>query len=605
MLKFIFDPIKNAYMNMSYQNKLIISVFIIIMVPIIMLSSFSYYQNTEMIKSSSIEMSELYLHQVRSSVDTNLTDLSNVAKVLSNQSTIIDILGKDPSSIPFDEQFQDLKKLDSIIPSFSYSPSIYNIRLYVKDGFIYSNRNFITYNLDDIKDVDWAKILHDFYAVVYFTEPYEYTYTSNNTQRIISAIVPIRSSENFEVFDGVICVDMLEKDMLNLMAVADYSSKGEVLITDRNYEPIFRYTTTDEAFFESIAPMLKEDIKENYTDSVSVVDTNVVGEVSLWNTWKLVSITPIEDLLATQYDLKLQFILSVILASVCVFFVAYFYGRHNAKRINNLAKQIRVVERGNFDVCCVVDSADEIGDLQTSFNYMVQKIQSLMEDQYQLGKNLNLMEMRVLQSQINPHFLYNTLDLILWTAKRNDVELVCDIVIKLSKFYRISLSNGYDYIDLIDEIEHVRLYVELQNLRFAKKIDLVTDIDSRIEDHKIMKLFLQPIVENSILHGISNSDVEQGKIFISAALKEDVIEICVKDNGIGMDQSTVAKLIAYSEFPSDREYVGGYGLKNVIDRLKLYYDNQAQILFKSLPNIGTEVIITIPYEYHNKNLTAL
>lgn len=568
-----------------------------------MLSVFSYYQNVQMLKTQSVALSELYLHQVESSINAKLTELSNTAKVLSKQTTITNILEKDPASTPTSEQMEDLRKLDIVVSTFlSSSPHIYDIRLYVSNGFIYSNRNVVTYNLDSIGNAEWAKMLDDFYSVVYFSKPYEYKYILNDVRRIISAIVPIRSSKDFDKIIGIICVDMLEEDVLELMKAADYTSKGEVLITDRNFSPLFIYTTANESQLKYVKTAIEKDTGEHDLTSISIVDNNVVGMVSLWNTWKLISITSMEDLLVTQSNFKSRFILSIALTSILVYFLAYFFGMHNSKRINTLAKQIRVVESGNFNVKCIVDSADEIGDLQTSFNYMVQKIDALMKEQYLLGRNLNAMEMKVLQAQINPHFLYNTLDLILWTAKRNDMDLVCDIVIKLSRFYRISLSHGSDYIDLADEIEHVRLYVDLQNLRFSKRINLYTNIDQRIENYKIMKLLLQPIVENSIIHGIANSDVEQGEIYISAILQGEMIKITIKDNGIGMDRSTVAKLMGYSEFHTDREHMGGYGLKNVIDRLKLYYDNQAQIIFESTPNVGTKVTITMPYNYRNENL---
>ncbi|WP_129723430.1 sensor histidine kinase [Xylanivirga thermophila] len=598
-----FDSIKSAYINSSYQNKLIISFCITILVPVILLSYFSYYQNLQVIKTQSIAISELYLHQVESSINTKLTDLANTAKVLSRQTAVTTILEKDPTSVSFSEQLDDLKDLDNIVSTFlSSSPEMYKIRLYVDSKFIYSNRNDTTYNLDSFASTKWAKMVNSFYTDLYFTEPYEYRYILNNIQRIISVIVPIRSSKDFEKIIGVICIDMLEKDILDSMKVADYTSRGQIIITDKNYNPLLIYTTNDKFNLDSINNIIQKNVGANKSENISVINNNVIGMVSLWNTWKLISINSMEDLLAAQSNLKFRFVLSIILTSICVYLLAYFCGKYNAKRIGNLAKQIRIVESGNFNVKCIVDSADEIGDLQTSFNRMIEEIDTLMKNQYQLGKNLNAMEMQVLQAQINPHFLYNTLDLILWTAKRNDMELVCDIVLKLSKFYRISLSNGSNFITLSDEIEHVRLYVELQKLRFSKNIYLYTDICNSLKNYRIMKLLLQPIVENSIIHGITNSDAEHGEIYISATLQGEIIQIVIEDNGIGMDHSTVAKLMSYSEFHTNKEHISGYGLKNVIDRLKLYYDNQSRIIFESTPNIGTKVTIIIPYNYKNENL---
>ncbi|HCS72368.1 MAG TPA: hypothetical protein DIW17_00635 [Clostridiales bacterium] len=597
MIKKLSSYIKRIYKNTSYQNKLVLSSFILILVPIILLTTYSYYKNIQTVKTEAVSISELYLQQVRSSIDARITELVNTAKFISRHETVREILEKSPGSLPIGEQIEDLNELDVIIANYLFSTNIYDIRLYVDDGFIYSNRNTTTYNLSDINDFGWAGMFSEFYAVVYYTEPYEFTYISNNVRRIISAVIPIRNSSDFEQIAAVICVDMLEEDLLEIMAAADYINKGEILITDINYKPLSIYTSLDNNHYPEIINYIKEQETNPVSTGITVVDNNIIGVAPLWNTWVLISIAFMEDMVATQSYLGLRYLLVIVSASIGVYMIAKIYAKQNSKRITNLAKQVRVAESGDFNVQCVVDSADEIGDLQTSFNYMVKKIYSLLQEQYDLGRDLNVMELRVLQAQINPHFLYNTLDLILWAARRGDMDQVSDIVIKLSKFYRLSLSNGDDYISLSDEIEHVRLYIELQNLRFTKQIDLSVDMDESLKDYKIMKLLLQPIVENSIIHGITNSDIEKGEIYISAALESEIIHLSVKDNGIGMDQATISKIMSYGEV-HNKEYskFGGYGLRNVIDRLRLYYSNEANIVISATPNVGTEINIIIPYK---------
>jgi two-component system sensor histidine kinase YesM len=586
------DSIKRAYLDSSYQNKLILSMFAIVMLPVIVLTTYSYYQNIQMVKRQSISLSELYLRQTETSINSRITEIANAALNLSRNKNVTEILAKDPDSVPIAEQIEDLNDLDIIAARFRNSDAVYKIRIYVRNGFLYSDRNDLTYNLDQIQEESWAKPLRESYSVIYFTNPYDYTYILSDKQRLISAIVPIRNPKNFDEFIGIISVDMLESDILDLMQTADYSKKGKILITNQAYAPLISYTANKKLFPHEIPEKMIHNLDPSY---ITTDNDYVIGRTTLWNNWMLITISSMEDLLSVQSGLRKQFILLVLIAGVIVYCLSCFYGRQNAKRINLLAKQIRGVESGNFNVNCIVDSADEIGELQTSFNYMVKKVNSLMKKQYQLGKNLNTMELKVLQAQINPHFLYNTLDLISWTAKRNDMEEVCDIVIKLSRFYRISLSNGSDYISIANEVEHVRLYVELQNLRFLKDIELKTEVDPELEDYRIMKLLLQPIVENSILHGIANSDKEKGIIFLSVQPVEGMIRITIRDNGIGMNQATIYRLMTYDEIPNEGQDTGGYGLKNVINRLKLYYDNQARITFDSTPEEGTSVTILIPH----------
>ena len=216
--------------------------FLIVMLPVVLLTSYSYYQNVQMVKLQSASLSELYLRQAETSINSRITEMANAALNLSRNTTITRILAKDPSSVPIAEQINDLNDLDIIASRFLNSVVIYKIRIYVKDGFIYSNRNDLTYNLERIRKEKWAQFLKEYYSVVYFTEPYEYTYILNDKRRILSAVIPVRDPKNFDEFIGVICVDMLEDDLIALMEVADYSKKGEVLITNRNYEPLISYT---------------------------------------------------------------------------------------------------------------------------------------------------------------------------------------------------------------------------------------------------------------------------------------------------------------------------------------------------------------------------
>ena len=253
------------------------------------------------------------------------------------------------------------------------------------------------------------------------------------------------------------------------------------------------------------------------------------------------------------------------------------------------------VENGDLNVSCIVDSDDEIGELQNSFNFMVRRISVLIDERYNLGKNLKDMELRALQAQINPHFLYNTLDLISWKATANgDMETV-DIVVKLARFYRLSLSNGSDFLPLSDEAEHVRLFVELTNLSRGRTVELITKIDPSIADYPIMKLILQPIVENSLFHGLYELDDRAGVICLSAERIGSYVQIRIQDNGIGMDKGKLAEILAKKDKPVVNTRRGGYGIGNILERLHIYYDDDFMFEIDSAILVGTTVTIRVPY----------
>ena len=240
---------------------------------------------------------------------------------------------------------------------------------------------------------------------------------------------------------------------------------------------------------------------------------------------------------------------------------------------------------------CTVDSYDEIGDLQNSFNEMVLQINHLLDSQYQLGKQIKDSELKLLQAQINPHFLYNTLNLIKWTAQNKNADEVSDIVEKLSRYYRIGLSNGLELISIHDELEHVSLYVQLQNKRFDNNIQLEIHADAAVYEYRILKLLLQPLVENCILHGLKDN---RGIITIDLAQSEAFLCITITDDGVGISAEKQARIRLNQELKITTSGQGGYGLTNIQERLLNFYGKESVLQISSAPGMGTSVKICLP-----------
>ena len=278
-----------------------------------------------------------------------------------------------------------------------------------------------------------------------------------------------------------------------------------------------------------------------------------------------------------------------------IFFLSSFFIRSILVPVSQINATAKRIAAGSYGVQIPGQYDDEIGELQNSFNFMVRRISVLIDERYNLGKNLKDMELRALQAQINPHFLYNTLDLISWKATANgDMETV-DIVVKLARFYRLSLSNGSDFLPLSDEAEHVRLFVELTNLSRGRTVELITKIDPSIADYPIMKLILQPIVENSLFHGLYELDDRAGVICLSAERIGSYVQIRIQDNGIGMDKGKLTEILAKKDKPVVNTKRGGYGIGNILERLHIYYDDDFMFEIDSAILVGTTVTIRVPY----------
>ena len=207
-------------------------------------------------------------------------------------------------------------------------------------------------------------------------------------------------------------------------------------------------------------------------------------------------------------------------------------------------------------------------------------------------------ELRLLQEQINPHFLYNTLDTIVWLIEGDDPDKAVDMVVALSEFFRLVLSKGKEYISIREEKEHIRGYLEIQQVRYRDILDYEINIDPELYQYKILKLTLQPLVENSLYHGIKYKRAK-GKIWITgemqrgASPKEDRILLCVQDNGVGMDEEELRRLRTEISKPC-KETEKGFGLANVNERIRMNFGMEYGMTIESERGGGTKVSVAIP-----------
>lgn len=588
-----FTSLRGTYKGLSFQNKLLFSYFALIFIPIVVLSVFFCYQSEKVITGQSMAISEMYLKQAYSEMDALVSKMVNQAQTVAQLEPIQKLIEKDPKTLTMAEQFEDVKELEEMVQGIVFAARPYQVRLFVNDQLGYSKRRVLTYPLSSANFRELEKMGED-YSRVYLAGPYPFSSVmSSGSVDLFSALFPIRSSKDYSALVGLVSVDFEKSTLLSILGNSEFTGNGAVYLVRQDGTLACGLDSATGQELTRLDSAAAAGIKSG--EGVAIYSDTVLTAVSrpVWATWRIVFTSPVRDLLAPSKNLRWQLILFTLLVGVIVYFLAFFYARYNARRINTLAKKIRVVQTGDFNVNCVVDSADEIGELQSSFNVMVRRIRNLMQEQYYLGKNLKDSELKILQAQINPHFLYNTLDLILWTAKSGDPEKVSDIVVKLSRFYRLSLSNGSDFVAVRDELEHVRLYVQLQNLRFQSKIGLQIEAEEDTLDCRIMKLLLQPIVENSILHGIMNLDDRQGAIRIAVRTEGVSLVLQVEDNGVGMEHEKLMRLMAREEIAPEGSG-GGYGLHNIFQRLRLYYGDEAHLTFRSEAGKGTVVEARIP-----------
>ncbi len=262
--------------------------------------------------------------------------------------------------------------------------------------------------------------------------------------------------------------------------------------------------------------------------------------------------------------------------------------------IRMLSEATKQAASGDFAVRAQEDSDDELTVLNTSFNRMIEKIGYLVEDIRIEQQNLRQAELKLLQAQINPHFLYNTLDSIIWLAEAGEKEQVVQMVSALSDFFRTTLSKGKDYITLEEEEMHIQSYLQIQQLRYRDILTYDIRIPDELRGNLILKLTLQPLVENALYHGIKNKR-SVGHIEVTGRTDGEKMIFCVCDDGIGMTQERLSYIQAVIQGKqSDEKISAGFGLFNVNQRIQLNYGPEFGLTIDSIYGTGTEAAVTIP-----------
>lgn len=264
-----------------------------------------------------------------------------------------------------------------------------------------------------------------------------------------------------------------------------------------------------------------------------------------------------------------------------------------SKPITNLCQTTDQVSKGDFSIRADISSGDEVATLAGSFNSMIEKIGELVEDIKIEQLNLRATELKLLQAQINPHFLYNTLDTIIWLAEDKQTAQVVSMVSSLSDFFRTTLSDGRDYITLREEEAHIRSYLEIQQFRYRDILDYEIHIPEELYQYKVLKLTLQPLVENALYHGIKNKR-GMGHIYVDAKVENHILTLAVEDNGIGMEKEALYALRKRVKKETVADKKGGFGLSNVDERIRLNYGAGYGLFFESIYGEGTTVTAVFP-----------
>ena len=307
----------------------------------------------------------------------------------------------------------------------------------------------------------------------------------------------------------------------------------------------------------------------------------------------VVGMIPMSFLQKTARGLQKTTIMLILASLMLCIFLADILAKGIAGPIKRTSKAMQQFAEGDFSVRLPEGRRDEIGAMNSVFNQTIEKIEQLIKQVVEMETVNKDIEFQALQAQINPHFLYNTLDTAVWLAESNQNDQVVTILTYLSDFFRTTLSNGQSFIRIAEEQKHVESYLKIQKLRFRDILDYTIDIEENIEEYIIPKLLLQPLVENAIVHGIRNKR-GNGHVSIEGRQKEDKIVFYVSDDGRGMTTEELAKLKKRLKEDEEVTQESGFGVVNVNQRIHSYYGEEYGIFYESREGKGTKVTVVIP-----------
>lgn len=382
---------------------------------------------------------------------------------------------------------------------------------------------------------------------------------------------------------GVLRLDIGYETLSHYLDQLQLGSEGFAFIVNDQHQFVYHphqtvYTSRKE--MAAMQPYIEA--RDSYTKDgkAYVSQTRVAG-----TDWTLIGVSSLEQLRQVRGKILHSILWTGLAGFSLSLVIVWLVIRRWIAPLKDLQNTMGQVGEGTSNLRAREAGAPELRDLAQQFNLMLDRIDQLMQDVREQEQTARQYELKALSAQINPHFLYNTLDTIVWMAEFNDSQRVVQLTKSLAKYFRLALNQGRDEIRLSDEIDHVRQYLFIQKQRYGDQLDYEIEEDPRFNDFLLPKLVLQPLVENAIYHGIKEKS-GGGKICLTVTDRGDSLRIKIQDDGVGFKTQ--------AETSQTLLKLGGVGLKNVDQRLRLYFGEAYEMTISSKETIGTEVSLRLP-----------
>lgn len=558
--------------NLKYRYKIYGALICVSLIPVIILGYFCYNETTSLLLEREKQNMESSLTQVSSSLTSQIKVYTNLANYISFDKTITEVLEMEGVSY-----FQMYDKYTKVIDPLLSAPKYFHKG--IKQITIYSENIQVEHDttiapLSKIQEepwyIDFKENKGTNWTMEYIDENKVLLLRKfprlNNQDAILS--IALEYEQLFQSFREAVLPN-------SVLFMTD--NKGRVIFVEKNL-------TNKEKDREWEEIQLGKILSSNI-NMQSEIYTCVQKDISTIG-WNLYLLRENTDIASSANQITWTVVIVILICLWIIFVLGYTLSYLAVHPIEKLTENMNQVEQGNLEVSISSNSQDEIGILIHSFERMINQIKNLIGEVYESKLALKEFEMKALQAQINPHFLYNSLSIINWKALKANVPEISKITLTLSTFYRTTLNRGKNLIRVEDEVKNVKAYLEIQEIMHDYNFKIIEEVDEDLNDYVMPNLILQPIVENAIGHGIDLKEDGEKILKLIGTQDEYNIYFIVEDNGVGIEPEKLATLLTYQ--------AKGYGVKNVNDRIILLYGEQYALQVESEVGKGTRVKVTIP-----------
>ena len=613
-MRALWRRFKNGYLNLNLQTKFTIALISIVVIPACLTAFLFYGRLYSMVVSNTIrqeqDASAKTAPLIERTMDTILATTRNITGQNFFQELFYMPVSDSAEQLATSNHATDFK---NAVQRLTTDSIVTDVQIYVdfpddlKTLDTYPNTENILAPLSQAKGTYWYGIFQgnrntqEMFCPSFYLGPRE-----KKNYGDMAYICPLSLYYHSTAYKAYLAV-YYSDDKLTSILSDNLSLEGSVSYIVNERDAI---VATSDLSLSGIYQLDYDTIKASFMSSNNFIERNILdtkvyaGFYSISNTdWFMVTVLPSPPLIHASNRLMVQIVLIYAVFLVLALIFANVLAHSITGRLSSVIRQMQTVRHGPPTPMESPQAHDEIGNLIDTYNYMTRKMEELMEKQAKAAEDLRIAEFNSLQAQINPHFLYNTMDMINWLAQQGRTDEVSRAVQSLSRFYKLTLSRKQSISTIYREVEHVSIYLQIQNMRYHDSITFVSDIPDELMEYQIPKLTLQPIIENSVLHGILETADKTGTIVLTGWMEDSDIVLLISDDGIGIAAEQLATILSGEGASSS----GGTNIAvyNTHRRLQILYGSDYGLSYTSNPGQGTEVEIRIPARKHSATLDSI